>query len=111
MSSGRVTEPRQEPGIERIKGAPGELLGRRPERAQILDHGCLALAITEQIATAVPIVEAQSVMGEDLVQYLGTMVSVTTACTLVLTAGHGCGRVMALEPLVGPMALCQELPA
>src|SRR5262245_51456220 len=107
----RVAELLEQPGIERIKGAPGELLGCRPECTQILDNGRLALAITEQIATAVPIVEAQSVMGEELVQNLGAMVPSTTACALVITAGRGCGGVAVLELPVSPMALCQELPA
>src|SRR5262249_34034636 len=107
----RVAELREQPGIERIKGAPNELLSRGPECAQILDNGRLTLAIAEQIAAAVPIVEAQPVMGEDLVQDLGAMVPSTTACALVITAGRGCGGVVILEPPVGPMALCQELPA
>jgi hypothetical protein len=102
----RATELRQEPGLEWIEGAPGELLGRGPECAQILDDGRLALAITEQIAAALPIVEAQPVMGEDLVQDLGAMVPITAAGAFVITAGRGCGGIVILEPPVGPMALC-----
>ena len=86
-----MAEASQEPGIERIKGAPGELLGRGPEYAQILDNSCLALAITQQIAAAVPIVEAQAVMGEDLVQNLDAMVPIPSAGALVITAGRGGG--------------------
>jgi len=42
-----MTEPSEELGIERIKWSPGEMLGRGPESAQIMDKGCFALAITE----------------------------------------------------------------
>src|SRR5262245_64584797 len=106
-----VAELCEQLGIKRIKGTPNELLSCGPEYAEILDNGCLALAITKQIAAALPIVEAQSVMGEDLVQDLGAMVPSTTACALVITAGRGCGGVAVLELPVSPMALCQELPA
>jgi hypothetical protein len=85
------TEPSEEIGIERIKWSPGELLGRGPEGAQIMDNGRLALAITEQIAAAMPIVEAQPIMGEDLIQDLGAMVPITAACTLMITASRGGG--------------------
>ena len=98
------TEPSEEIGIERIKWSPGKLLGRGPECAQIMDNGRLALAITEQIAAALPIVEAQPIMGEDLIQDLGAMVPITAACTLVITAGRGCSGVVVCEPPVSPMA-------
>src|SRR5262245_9062761 len=103
-----VAEPRQGVGIERIRVAPGGVLGWGPQGAQILDDGRLALAITEQIAAAVPIVEAQAVMGEDLVQDLDAVVPIPSACTLVITASCGCSRVGVLEATVGPMALSQE---
>src|SRR4029453_13017181 len=50
-------------------------------------------------------------MGEDLVQDLDAMVPITAAGALVITAGGGYGGIVVLEPPVGPMALCQELPA
>jgi len=98
--------------IERIEPLPGEPLRCRPEVPEILDDNRTPLPIAQHIAAALPIIEAQSIVTEDLVQHPRPMVAVTTPSAFTRTAGGSCpNSILAIELLLRPMVCAQELPA
>src|SRR5262249_27957481 len=102
----------QELRIERIEPLPGELLCGRPEIAKILDDDRTPLPIAQHIAAALPIIEAQPIVAEDLVQHPRPVVAVTTPRAFTRTAGGSCpNSILAIELLLRPMVCAQELPA
>jgi hypothetical protein len=98
--------------IERIEPPPSELLRCRPEVPEILDDDCTPFPIAQHIAAALPIIEAQPIVAEDLVQHPRPMVAVMTPSAFTRTAGGSCpNSILAIELLLCPMVCAQELPA